>query len=361
MRNRFDNQTFSSQPDSPSAGRKPPVRYRGLLAAVLLFAVLALCGVAVLSMPQGWLPLFSPIGSTQTPAAPTPVPTVPIVAQPTELQIPQTRSTGEEVLIPATAVIPQTDAPMPLVVFCHGFTGSRQGDGHYPVLAQRLAQYGIASVALDFPGNGDSTEPFTSYTLENMASDISCVIEAICRTYPIRADKIGLLGHSMGGRVVSLYLNDSIAAAALWSPADNAGLQGLEFLNHDPAALEALHETALQEGSAPAWHVTISSRFIEEMANSDPWASIRQYKGALLLAFAGQDSELLSQTTIDGTLMAANSRGLPFVDLTDRFANATHNFTARPDDPDYETVNAQICYTIESETAEFFRQALLEE
>ncbi len=47
---------------------------------------------------------------------------------------------------------------MPLAVLCHGFTGSRAGDGHFAPLAQELAAQGIATVRLDFPGCGDSTE-----------------------------------------------------------------------------------------------------------------------------------------------------------------------------------------------------------
>ena len=41
---------------------------------------------------------------------------------------------------------------MPLAVLCHGFTGSRAGDGHFAPLAQDRAALGIATVRLDFPG-----------------------------------------------------------------------------------------------------------------------------------------------------------------------------------------------------------------
>ena len=43
---------------------------------------------------------------------------------------------------------------LPLVVLCHGFTGSRSGDGHFAPLAADLAAQGIATVRLDFPGCG---------------------------------------------------------------------------------------------------------------------------------------------------------------------------------------------------------------
>ena len=77
-----------------------------------------------------------------------------------DVSIPGTRGT-----IYATVQLPgklARSGDMPLAVLCHGFTGSRAGDGHFAPLAQDLAAQGIATVRLDFPGCGDSTEPFTA-------------------------------------------------------------------------------------------------------------------------------------------------------------------------------------------------------
>ena len=65
---------------------------------------------------------------------------------------------------------------LPLVVLCHGFTGNRQLDGHAKPLAKTLAQHGIASIAIDFAGSGESEEPFTAYTPANMRDDITSAI-----------------------------------------------------------------------------------------------------------------------------------------------------------------------------------------
>lgn len=332
----------------------------GILLMILIVLSLTLFGLLLWRLqPQRETPLLYSLSSLQTIALSSSKGAEPSVTA-VDAQIPQTRGDGTEVSIPVTYVLPQqTDAPVPLVVYCHGFTGNRQGDGHFLPLAQRLAQNGIACVSLDFPGNGDSAEPFTAYTLQNMLSDLDCVIHYLCQNYPIRSDRIGLVGHSMGGRIVSLSLKDSIAAAALWSPANNNALQGLEFIDHDPEALSRLQAQALQDGSVLAWNVPISSQFIEEMAASDPWSAISQYQNPLLIAFAGQDTELLSQDTIDGTLSAAENRGAPFTNLTDQFANATHNYTAPPDLPAFDMLDDSIRNAIESATADFFCQALL--
>ena len=92
---------------------------------------------------------------------------------------------------------------LPLVVLCHGFTGSRSGDGHFALLAADLAAQGIATVRLDFPGCGNSTEPFTAYTLSNMTDDVESAITYMQQTYG--TGRTALVGHSMGGRLASLY------------------------------------------------------------------------------------------------------------------------------------------------------------
>ena len=114
-----------------------------------------------------------------------------------DVEIPGTRGT-----IAATVQLPARSArgdELPLVVLCHGFTGNRQGDGHFAPLADDLAAQGIATVRLDFAGCGDSTEPYTAYTLANMAADVDSVIAYMQATYG--TGKTALVGHSMGGRL----------------------------------------------------------------------------------------------------------------------------------------------------------------
>ena len=101
-------------------------------------------------------------------------------------------------------------AELPLVVLCHGFTGS--GDGHFAPLAADLAAQGIATVRLDFPGCGNSTEPFTAYTLSNMTDDVESAITYMQQTYG--TGRTALVGHSMGGQSLCRTLFRSAGAAS---------------------------------------------------------------------------------------------------------------------------------------------------
>ena len=247
-----------------------------------------------------------------------------------DVAIPGTRGT-----IAATVQLPVRSArgdELPLVVLCHGFTGNRQGDGHFAPLAEDLAVHGIATVRLDFAGCGDSTEPYANYTLANMAADVDSVIGYMQATYG--TGKTALVGHSMGGRLASLYPQLGqypVTALALWSPANGTGLHGLEFLNsNDFAAVEELAARADAEGSVAAWGVTLSADYIDGMRDSDPNAVLRASGLPVLLTYSGNE-RILSDTTQSETQAAVES--LPGGQIVlDSFVNGDHNYTS--EDPD---------------------------
>ena len=249
---------------------------------------------------------------------------------PKNIEIPGTRGN-----IPATIQLPAKSArgeELPLVVLCHGFTGNRQGDGHFAPLAEDLVAHGIATVRLDFAGCGDSTEPYANYTLANMAADVDSVIGYMQATYG--TGKTALVGHSMGGRLASLYPQLGqypVTALALWSPANGTGLQGLEFLSIDNfAAVEELAARADAEGSVAAWGVELSAAYIDGMRDSDPNAVLRASGLPVLLTYSGNE-RILSDTTQSETQAAVES--LPGGQIVlDSFVNGDHNYTS--EDPD---------------------------
>lgn len=245
---------------------------------------------------------------------------------PKNIEIPGTRGN-----IPATIQLPAKSArgeELPLVVLCHGFTGNRQGDGHFAPLAEDLATHGIATVRLDFAGCGDSTEPYANYTLANMAADVDSVIGYMQATYG--TGKTALVGHSMGGRLASLYPQLGqypVTALALWSPANGTGLQGLEFLSIDNfAAVEELAARADAEGSVAAWGVELSAAYIDGMRDSDPNAALQESGLPVLLTYSGNE-RILSDTTQTETKAAVES--LPDGQVVlDPFVNGDHNYTS---------------------------------
>lgn len=270
---------------------------------------------------------------------------------PKNIEIPGTRGN-----IPATIQLPAKSArgeELPLVVLCHGFTGNRQGDGHFAPLAEDLAAHGIATVRLDFAGCGDSTEPYANYTLANMAADVDSVIGYMQATYG--TGKTALVGHSMGGRLASLYPQLGqypVTALALWSPANGTGLQGLEFLSIDNfAAVEELAARADAEGSVAAWGVELSAAYIDGMRDSDPNAALQESGLPVLLTYSGNE-RILSDTTRTETKAAVES--LPDGQVVlDLFVNGDHNYTS--EDP---ATNTQLDADLRQVTVDFLTSHL---
>ena len=272
-------------------------------------------------------------------------------SNPKNIEIPGTRGN-----IPATIQLPAKSArgeELPLVVLCHGFTGNRQGDGHFAPLAEDLAAHGIATVRLDFAGCGDSTEPYANYTLANMAADVDSVIGYMQATYG--TGKTALVGHSMGGRLASLYPQLGqypVTALALWSPANGTGLQGLEFLSIDNfAAVEELAARADAEGSVAAWGVELSAAYIDGMRDSDPNAALQESGLPVLLTYSGNE-RILSDTTQTETKAAVESL-LDGQVVLDPFVNGDHNYTS--EDP---ATNTQLDADLRQVTVDFLTSHL---
>ena len=110
-----------------------------------------------------------------------------------------------------------------------------------------------------------------------MTDDVESAITYMQQTYG--TGRTALVGHSMGGRLASLYpqRRGGITALALWSPANGAGLRGMEFLNIDDfSAVEALAAEAEASGSISTWGVDVSGTLFTEMRDSDPNAALRE-------------------------------------------------------------------------------------
>ncbi|HOK43035.1 MAG TPA: alpha/beta hydrolase [Thermoclostridium caenicola] len=116
---------------------------------------------------------------------------------------------------------------VPLVCMFHGFTGTRV-EPHFIFvrLSRQLEKAGIASVRFDFGGSGESDGDFRDMTLLTELEDAKAILD-YARTLPFAdAERIGVMGFSMGGTVASLLAGDrkeDVAALCLWAPAGNMG------------------------------------------------------------------------------------------------------------------------------------------
>ena len=87
-------------------------------------------------------------------------------------------------------------ADTPLVILAHGFGSERRARGRFPAMAQAFAVAGYATLAFDFAGCGESDDDVL--TLEHQVDDLRA---AIACAHSLGYERLGLHGHSLGGRV----------------------------------------------------------------------------------------------------------------------------------------------------------------
>lgn len=99
----------------------------------------------------------------------------------------------------------------PVVICCHGLTGTRVGSSYRLVtLARRLQDSGIACLRFDFRGCGESEGRFQDVTTQTLLEDLSAVIAEVKRLPGVDASRVGIVGSSFGAYTAS-RVSDRIA------------------------------------------------------------------------------------------------------------------------------------------------------
>ena len=222
--------------------------------------------------------------------------------------------TTRGVSAPATLVVPDRDGPVPLVVMAHGHGGSRQEGGGYEQMAEAFATLGIASIRIDFPGCGDSDEPFTENNLSNMMKDMQAARDFAVATGRIDTERVGLLGYSMGGRVVSLLSAEdrSYRTMALWTPAVSPGAEREWSSLGGPDTYAALRAKAHATGIATyttRWgsELSLGPRWFTDLENSEPLVAVSRFEGPLLVLYGDRDDVVVPDVSESAIRAAASS------------------------------------------------------
>lgn len=141
---------------------------------------------------------------------------------------------AEGVTLAGTLTLPNTDGPHPAVVLISG-SGPQNRDeelmGHKPflVLADHLTRQGIAVLRYDDRGVAKSTGDHASATSADFATDAEAAVAYLKTRKDIKADKIGLMGHSEGGLIAPIVAANSKDIAFIVLLA-GPGVNGTEIL-----------------------------------------------------------------------------------------------------------------------------------
>ena len=199
--------------------------------------------------------------------------------------------------IPAVVTLPVGEGPFPAVVLNHGHGGSKDENVGFISLAQTLAEAGIASIRMDFPGCGESTEPFTENTLSNMIADSNASKDYLVANYPVDADKLGILGYSMGGRIALEVITaegNPYKAAVILSGVSTPGEEAIANILPEGTTAEDAIAAAEENGSFDyttqyGQELSLSAQWFTDMM-VDPLANIDNYTGPMLVLHGDKDT-----------------------------------------------------------------------
>lgn len=219
---------------------------------------------------------------------------------------------GSEYDIPATVCLPTADGKFPAVVMLHGTGSNREeaGNGYAyaaPVLAEK---YGIATIRIDFPGNGDSTADYMQYTFASAVADAMAAAEYMAGLDKVDGDKIGVMGWSQGGTDALLAAGqhpEVFKSIVTW-----AGAPDLSDMlsDEDYAAAKENGFFVMPFDWRDELHVSL--QWCDDVANTDVLEVFKGYSGPVL-AIAGKADDTVDPEW-SNKIVAANGNA----------ASATH-------------------------------------
>ncbi|MEW5952356.1 MAG: alpha/beta hydrolase [Bacillota bacterium] len=118
----------------------------------------------------------------------------------------------------------------PLVIVCHGFTGSKEGGGRAMSMAEELGRLGLTTLLFDFAGCGESEGDFADLSLTGQINDLSAVLDW-CRTK--KFGPLITMGRSFGGTTVICQgaSDQRVAGVCTWAASARLTDLFLEFVD----------------------------------------------------------------------------------------------------------------------------------
>ncbi|OFW75164.1 MAG: alpha/beta hydrolase, partial [Alicyclobacillus sp. RIFOXYA1_FULL_53_8] len=175
--------------------------------------------------------------------------------------------------------------PLPAAIFYHGFTSTKLEPHRFFLKACRaLEELGIASFRFDFLGSGESDGNFEDMTLHTELNEAAAILDMVKQDPRIDAERVFLVGLSMGGLVASLLAGDR--------PDDVHGLVLLAPAGNMPEViLNAIAEQEVSEGQEVFDYDgdLVGKGFVHSLQNLAVYERAAGYLGPVLLVHGTKD------------------------------------------------------------------------
>lgn len=233
--------------------------------------------------------------------------------------------------VPATIAVPTTTPAGGCagVVMLHG-TGSNRdeaGNGYKTAAPILAAQYGIATIRIDFRGNGDSKADYTQYTFKTAVEDAVAAAKYLGGLDNVNAGKLGVMGWSQGGTDALLAAGqhpETFKCVVTWSGAPDLSSM-LTDANYAAAQKDGYFVMKFD------WRtdLKVGLQWCEDVKNTDVLKVFKNgYKGPVLAIAGKKDTDV--DPACSTKIVAASTNIASAAHLIDG-ADHTFNVFTEPD------------------------------
>lgn len=177
------------------------------------------------------------------------------------------------------------------VLMLHGFADDKDGPADIVKrLAERLAAEGVASLRINFRGEGDKLRTQIEATFALRLADTAAAQAWLLGRPGVKAERIGALGFSLGATTAIVIAGNNpgwFKSVAVWS--SPSGDMFKYYMETSETARTALREGVATE-EVPGWKkITTRREFYESFRGVNIDSSLAKYPGAFLSVRGSED------------------------------------------------------------------------
>lgn len=198
--------------------------------------------------------------------------------------------------IPGILTLPagaSAEKTVPAVIMLHGTASDKdEAGGGYKDLAGPMAENGIATLRIDFPGSGESKAEYIEYCYTTATADANAALAYLTALESVDSERVGIMGWSQGGTnaLLAAASNENYKSVVTWAGADDLTI----LLTDEMRAQAAEFGYAVMEFE---WRepLNLGQKWIEEVDATDIIAEVAKIKAPILAIAGTQDTVVLPE------------------------------------------------------------------